>query len=125
VSLCDVCTRPGRCCVGFELNGGAYGEGMSELELLVLMASTLDHDPAADIVRLGLPYLPFFLRADGHWHFWCPNLSADGRCGDYEHRPWACRSYVPGCDNLCAMHTNLVTQTLHFARIEHHKEGTP
>jgi Fe-S-cluster containining protein len=35
---------------------------------------------------------------------WCPNLTLDGRCGDYENRPYACMHYKPGTDPLCIMH---------------------
>lgn len=33
--------------------------------------------------------------------FACRNLTAEGRCGDYENRPWLCRAYASGMDPTC------------------------
>lgn len=34
--------------------------------------------------------------------FNCDRLGADGRCTDYENRPFTCRDFKPGTDRLCA-----------------------
>ena len=120
MSLCDLCPRPGRCCSGFELNGGKFGEGKTALEIGADLARTQDIDDEGNVLGIGLPFLPLFLRSDGHWHFWCPNLTREGRCGDYENRPWACRHYQPLADHLCAMLTNAITATaFKYKRIAH------
>jgi Fe-S-cluster containining protein len=36
--------------------------------------------------------------------FECDRLTPAGRCGDYENRPFTCRSFVPASDPLCAEH---------------------
>ena len=40
-------------------------------------------------------------RPYGYVTFNCVNLTKDGRCGDYENRPWLCRVFEPGEGPLC------------------------
>lgn len=50
------------------------------------------------------PLMPLYQRvSDGCWYFWCPELTREGRCGDYPNRPDLCRSYEPMSDRLCVM----------------------
>jgi Fe-S-cluster containining protein len=117
--LCDACAQPGRCCTGFELGGGLFGAGETALEMLVRMATTVTAmtpegyaiavrtnptPPDHDHVMIGLPFMPFYRRADGRWRLWCPVLGRDGRCTDYENRPALCRSFEAGSESLCVMH---------------------
>jgi len=97
MSLCDICTRPGRCCSGFTLNIGDDHQ-VHPLYILVRM------------VRAGVPFLPWYKAPKGYWRFWCPLLTEDGRCGEYNDRPFTCRHYQPLEDGLCAMYTNAITQ---------------
>lgn len=53
---------------------------------------------------IGFPFVPFFVGEHNSWRLWCPNLTREGRCGDYENRPRLCRSFQAGSDPLCIMH---------------------
>jgi Fe-S-cluster containining protein len=92
-SMCDTCLKPGNCCVSLFLTGRGFQGAMS-------------HEAAEHkLLREGLPFRPRAYDEDHHrWTFWCPNLRADGRCGDYENRPALCRMYQPGEDGLCVHH---------------------
>lgn len=102
-SLCDRCAVPGRCCSGFNLNGGAYGAHHSELDVLLLMATSWTKVWELGIDQYGLPFMPLWRKPSGVWLFWCPLLTRDGRCGDYDHRPAVCRDFEAGSDSLCVM----------------------
>jgi Fe-S-cluster containining protein len=68
----------------------------------------------------GLPFLPLMkFQGEGamYWQWWCPKLTRDGRCGDYENRPKLCRDYQAGDDRLCALRTNALTADLHVQRL--------
>lgn len=98
MSLCELCPRPGRCCSGFELNGGDIGLHATELEVSTTLA------------ELGFPFFhPLWRKPDGAWLSWCDRLTKDGRCGDYENRPQLCRDYQPLACSLCALTTNQIT----------------
>jgi Fe-S-cluster containining protein len=112
--VCNNCPTPGRCCTGLGLGGFAWGK--HPLEALVEAATVVtardgnrpvaldgfEHDVMRDI-QIGLPFMPFQRLENGHWRWWCPNLTLEGRCGDYENRPALCRSFEPASDPLCAM----------------------
>lgn len=100
---CDSCPKPGRCCTGLVLNGGELAKGTTMLAALATMA-TLRHQRADGRMTIGAPFMPLMQRGDGEWLWWCPNLQADGRCGDYENRPEPCWRYTAGDDFLCVMH---------------------
>ena len=107
MSLCDECVNPGRCCVGINLNGGHFlWDCVTPLEVLVKLAGACAYAPdlGEDTVEVGLPFMPLWRNSKGDWLLWCPSLRRDGRCGDYEHRPFPCRQYPPGRDRLCAMY---------------------
>src|SRR5258706_14631381 len=90
-SLCHRCRSPGACCRALTLTGddGPLGPTASGLELTAFMAVA------------WLPFAPLLRHADGVMVFWCSNLRADGRCGDYAHRPELCRDYQPGTGVVC------------------------
>lgn len=117
MSLCDVCTRPGRCCSGFVLNA-SWANDVTALEALAGLASCdpLNRDDRAP--AYGLPFLPLYKDPKGWWRFWCPNLGRDGRCGDYENRPQVCRDFVPESgDALCALNANAITREMTMLRL--------
>ena len=91
-SMCDTCHTPGRCCRTFIL----HHEDFKNVPWLFV---------AAEMAVRGMPFVPLFQREDGWWRFWCPNLSEEGRCMDYDNRPGTCSSYVPGENSLCVYHT--------------------
>lgn len=88
-SLCDTCMRPGACCFGFVLSGQHWQTG---LDMLVMVA------------QQGLPFVPLFRRPNGVWKWWCPLLGKDGRCTEYDRRPYVCREFEPAQDPLCVHH---------------------
>jgi len=82
--LCDACAHPGRCCTGFELNGGSFGAGETALEMLVRMATittatNADGNPA---VVLGKQPLPQPLRPRS-----LPPRGPDGACKPMSEDP--------------------------------------
>jgi Fe-S-cluster containining protein len=101
MSLCDICHRKGACCVDFTLSSLFIATYPTQLHALVRTAEA------------GLPFLPNGtnekwgdekFRGDA-WVFVCPLLGLDGRCTEYEHRPfYPCGHYPPGEDCLCALH---------------------
>lgn len=104
-SACDSCHLPGRCCSGLKLAGGTFPTpGTTALEALCELAGKWGYNPITDRLDAPFPFLPLRRAPDGHWSLWCPVLTRDGRCGDYEHRPYACMHYLPGTDALCVMH---------------------
>lgn len=117
MSACDVCPRPGRCCSGLHLNG-PVDECKTALEVLCFMASYIYEDcPDTHKPDIGLPFIPLYKRDDKYWVHWCPNLLPNGRCGDYENRPYACRNYQPLDDELCAAYTNAITREAYTPKL--------
>ena len=102
-SLCDNCKDPGHCCRSIFLrrDGEPACTPETRLEAFVWMATVGHYDPwMGDI---GLPVMPEYKDEDGNWRMSCPNLSPEGRCNDYENRPYLCRIYLPSVDQPCAM----------------------
>ena len=100
-SICDICHRKGSCCVNFTLSGITLEAYPTQLHALVRTA------------QAGLPFLPNGTNAmwgdedfkGNHWTFACPLLGSDGRCTDYEHRPfYPCGDYQPQEDHRCALY---------------------
>jgi Fe-S-cluster containining protein len=106
MSWCDNCFAPGRCCSRISINSGSWMHGASEIELYIRLAEmTARHlgDPGS-IENTG-PLMPLWRTPDGRWVFWCPALTREGRCGEYETRPGMCRTFEPGQDLLCVFGT--------------------
>lgn len=103
MSLCDTCRVPGHCCRRFILNGGDFAWRTTMLEALAA-ASTVLHGTDDIGYQIGLPFVPFYRDSNGRWWWWCPHLTRDGRCDDYENRPHVCRSFEPASDPLCIYH---------------------
>lgn len=123
-SMCNRCTLPGKCCIGFDLDYAPLNRCETSEQVLDILGNVVTYNPGcvaminppADTednlrssgntdVRRGLPFQPLLRRSNGVWRFWCPVLDIKtGRCGDYENRPALCRNYEPGSDKLCAMH---------------------
>lgn len=102
--ICDNCRLPGRCCTGFGLNAHSLLEAKTPLHALVWLATAYT-GAVSGRTMLGLPFLPLWKEPrNGVWRFWCPLLTREGRCSDYENRPLLCRDYAPGSDQICAMH---------------------
>ena len=96
MSACDFCFAPGRCCSGIKLNSGSWPG--AHVDTVLLMYVYL----AASWRNTG-PLMPLYRKPNGAWLFWCPTLTREGRCGDYEHRPDLCRNYEPMSDGLCVL----------------------
>lgn len=97
MSLCDTCPRPGACCRFFSLNqsGGIdQWSGMPLLEAIAGVAASHTEDH---------PFVPLYRRPNGVTVWWCPNLGRDGRCMDYDRRPYTCRSFEPASEKLCVL----------------------
>lgn len=75
----------------------------------------------ADVLKfmrdLGYPFEPLRIAPtdvwptkplDGNvrWLFSCTKLGIDGRCTIYEFRPYPCRIYEPGEDEMCVHHSD-------------------
>lgn len=121
MSLCDHCFAPGQCCRQITFYGGEgetsdpsnertwwldepiepqLRDGMHQEEDAnrpipfeidtVTKVWTVDNIASEDTDR---PY--------GHIIFKCRNLLPNGRCGDYDNRPWLCRQFEPASDRLC------------------------
>ena len=98
---CAACPRPGRCCTNFLLNmRGEEGDADPAAVLARLHSRPQPHE---DGETRPLPFLPLWQHATGKWFWWCPKLTREGRCGDYDRRPSLCRAYQPGQDALCAL----------------------
>lgn len=98
-SACDTCRAPGSCCKYIHLRGGLKKDEDKTLTDFVLRV----------IEKEGLPfYGTNNLHAEsqginqGVGPFNCKNLNAEGRCSDYENRPYACIEYTAKSDQLCA-----------------------
>lgn len=90
-SACDTCRAPGSCCKFIWLR---YA-GKQDIS-----------DTAEDIVsKHNLPFVAVKSGADFDPRqigpFSCKNL-VNGRCSDYENRPYLCRVYDAKSDHLCA-----------------------
>lgn len=110
MSACSKCSDPGKCCRDFPLPRIRTEDYPTALHALAAMA-TLDYEVAerGGRIAIGFPFVPIRTGAheglDDHWRFRCLNLLPDGRCGDYENRPYGpCVMYTPGEDLLCALH---------------------
>lgn len=112
-SLCDQCFAPGACCRRLNFYGGSPAiDGGNE------KTYWLD-EPIEPQLRAGMgndvyrpiPFEVFEIkerfideetkRPYGKITFSCRNLLPNGRCGDYENRPWLCRVFEPAGDHLC------------------------
>lgn len=106
-NLCDACSNPGHCCTGIYLNYGGHTPAVTAettLEAMVQLASFVSED-CNERPTVGFPFQPLYKAPHGSWKLWCVNLTKDGRCGDYDNRPMLCKTYQPGQDGLCVMHT--------------------
>jgi hypothetical protein len=103
VSLCDICTSPGRCCTDLALSGGDKVRGF-------LNDRDMTRERVEEVlIAHNLPFKPLReeQKSDGMvWRFTCPKLTPEGRCGDYENRPNLCRDYQPGEDGLCVYYVS-------------------
>jgi hypothetical protein len=106
VSACDACPDPGACCRDFPLSGITASAHPTLLHAMVAAAAAVYCLPDGATLALGLPFIPHERDAAADKFFWhCVNLRADGRCGDYAHRPYGpCVLYQPGDDAMCAIH---------------------
>lgn len=104
VDLCGNCGDPGRCCREIRLFSGndwAFRNAGTRLEAMVALATVGHDDPWMG--NIGLPFIAERKDADGYWVMSCVNLTPEGRCGDYEGRPYLCRLFEPGTQFPCAM----------------------
>jgi hypothetical protein len=113
---CGSCFAPGFCCRNIVLAAGDFKRGALHLDLLVELATIPTYlengQPyvagngdrlTGDCAAIGLPFMPLYRRQSGAWVLWCPNLTRDGKCGDYDNRPALCRSFKPGEHIPCVM----------------------
>lgn len=93
--LCETCLSPGACCNQVSLFGAVGGETLEQ---------AMSHERAEHLaMAAGLPFRPEHYVAGKGWSWWCPRLDPQsGRCTDYHDRPYLCREYAPGLDELCA-----------------------
>lgn len=90
---CASCPTPGMCCKNIILN-------IRKDTTLEAILSVVSYWPEQN--SLPLPFVnarrdDYGVVVDCEW------LDADGRCGNYEHRPhYPCRSFEIGSDSLCA-----------------------
>lgn len=102
---CDVCHDPGACCRDFPLNIRTDRAGRTVLEAMVWAAGWSYSSPDRMRSFIGFPFLPNRIDAQGYWRWRCVDLLEDGRCGNYENRPYGpCVLYKPQHDEMCAMH---------------------
>lgn len=96
-SLCDRCSKPGRCCSDFLLSLQIpAGDDWKDRAKTLVEGYGIKHFIPIEAVR-G-PWTP-----DDRVQFRCncSLIGADGRCMDYENRPAVCRVFEPGTDALC------------------------
>ena len=67
---------------------------------MVALASFVSYD-CNDNTTVSLPFYPLWNPEGKGWKLWCVNLTSEGRCGDYDHRPALCRDFEPGQNSLC------------------------
>jgi hypothetical protein len=109
MSVCDTCPKPGNCCQDFPLHSLDPERKLTKLEIMIELASLIYANPDRTRPFIGLPFIP--ARYDptaghgtGSWRFNCVNLLPDGRCGDYDNRPYGpCVLYQPREDALCVL----------------------
>jgi Fe-S-cluster containining protein len=100
MSLCSICPDKGHCCRNFD-SSLVYWDDASHDEVTRYM-HFIAGEPMPWIVRgPGPKRFKQNGRAFSHWLFDCPKLGPDGLCTDYENRPQACRSLVPGTVDVC------------------------
>lgn len=116
MSLCDRCMKPGHCCENIKFFSSAAGRNGLSFWADSIESTVTDslHQEDKDA---GRP-MPFRVKEiTGRWTvaegeeeagreyvtatFSCINLQPDGRCGDYENRPWLCRFFKSGIDWPC------------------------
>lgn len=116
MSKCDTCALPGYCCRSIRL----FGQRVTPLGFEVTFSDELDPAKALKAISVhDLPFVPVARRetyqpADppgwegapisptrSTWTYSCPRLGEDGRCTDYDNRPWLCRQFAPEDDALC------------------------
>lgn len=107
-NACETCPKPGTCCTGFPLPGSDT-HFMTKLEAMVWAASQLYALPDKYRTSVGFPFVPVKQMHDGlpgeTWLWSCVDLLPNGRCGNYENRPYGpCVLYKPGADRMCAIH---------------------
>ena len=110
--ICASCREPGACCTGFPLfpggEAGRAGHFDTPLEAIIWAASQFYESPLQDRHFVGLPFLPTRRMTKDHpgvWLWRCVDLLPNGKCGNYENRPYGpCVLYKPQQDRLCAEH---------------------
>lgn len=102
-ALCTHCGDPGLCCrdIRLPVGNGLFGDAQTVLEALVVLATIKHADPWMG--NTGLPFIPERKDENGWWVMQCIHLTPEGRCDDYENRPWLCRYHTPGVHMPCAM----------------------
>ena len=108
MSLCDACYRPGTCCKEIKLYSEKRG-GEHTFWLDKSIEQQISEMDPENLVKHPFEvrevYERFTDKKTGREYgsviFKCKNLTASGRCGDYENRPLLCRTYEPGSDDLC------------------------
>lgn len=103
MAVCDTCIKPGACCHDIPL---MMHPGWTKLEMMIFLATYWP-----DENRETLPFhSPRLIKQDytpeyDMWVVDCMNILPDGRCGDYENRPYGpCVVYEPGECRLCVHH---------------------
>lgn len=108
MSLCDSCFAPGACCKRINFKTGSktasfWADESVEDQLRAIMHADDAARPFPFVVlEMGERYTdPESGREYVAPTFTCSNLTPEGRCGDYENRPWLCRDFEPAMDALC------------------------
>lgn len=111
---CDACSSPGACCKGFPLVGVTTHQTVTmttRIEAMIWAAQQIYLDPNRERWFLGLPFVPVrrmyddARMPDDTWLWTCVDLLPNGRCGNYENRPYGpCVIYKPGQDRMCTVH---------------------
>jgi Fe-S-cluster containining protein len=120
MSECDTCPKPGACCRDFPISNGFLTDDHPTLLHAMVSAAqavymppeyadhvlTLPSTPWEGRVMIGLPFIPHERDTARGYFFWhCVNLLPNGRCGDYENRPYGpCVMFKPGEGSICAIH---------------------
>ena len=106
-SPCDTCGDPGHCCRVITLNhyfpttitiGGVLEFLQTHGLPFEPIEPWLSEDYSDEVNSHGWPAPK---EGKDLWKLSCPLLTAEGRCGDYENRPHACRAYEPKSTALC------------------------
>lgn len=108
MSLCDKCFDPGRCCKHLKFYSG--GEVTFWLEEVMPIDEQLRNQMHPEDKGRPQPFAvksidSIYENAEGQKYaymtFQCTRLLPDGRCGIYDQRPWLCRQFPEGEDQLC------------------------